>query len=126
MPNRAESRQLQPERFCAAVREDAHELVVKVIRDFAHIIGNALVVHLAAAIDVFLQPLVQIIVAPTLIDLCFVVELDFRNEQTREATRFVVLLRVFGLVGAKNVRAIDVRRRDVLRRRTIIASCRRC
>src|SRR5437016_5481211 len=75
---------LKAERSGVAVREDAHELVVKVVRRLPDVLTDALVVHLAAAVDVFLQPLVEILVLAALIDLRLVVELDLGDEEPCE------------------------------------------
>ena len=52
--------ELQAEDLGVAVGEDPHQLVVEVVRRLADVVGDPLVVHLAAAVDVFLQPLVQV------------------------------------------------------------------
>src|SRR6185436_377300 len=74
-------------------------------------------------VDVFLQTLVEVLVPATLLDFRFVVELDLRHEQPREAARFIVFLRILALRSAAAA-AGEVRRRNVLRRRPFFGSRR--
>src|SRR5712691_3132737 len=76
-----EMRRLQSERAGVAVGENANELVVEVVRRLANVFRNSFVVHLSAAVDVFLQPFVKVLVLPSLLDLSFVVQLDLRDQQ---------------------------------------------
>src|SRR3954466_13125349 len=70
-----------------ALRERADELVVEVVELLGDGRGDAFVVHLAAAVDVVLEPLVEVEVLPALGDGLFVVELDLGDEEPSEAAR---------------------------------------
>src|SRR5262249_39737153 len=83
--------------------------VVEVIRLLPHVVRNALVVHLAAAVDVLLQPLVEILVLAPLLNLPLVVQLDLGDEQACESPRLVVLFPLLGCRAAKRRAAADVR-----------------
>src|SRR5437667_6948809 len=108
-------RHSQAEGAGVAVGENAHELVVEVIRRFADILRNALVIHLPASVDVFLQTLVKIFVLAPLLDFSFVVQFDFRHEQPRESPPFVVLFSRFAR--RRTSRPSRVARRHMLRHR---------
>ncbi len=77
------------ERLGAPVREDPHELVLEEVVLAADVLRRALVVDLPAAFDVVLEALVEIARGAPLVDLLLVVELDLRDEESREAARVV-------------------------------------
>ena len=81
--------------------EDPHQLVLEVVARVAHRPGNAVVVHLAAALDVLLEPLVDVPGLAPLGDLRLVVELDLAHHQAREALGVLVGLLVLGCDGAR-------------------------
>src|SRR5437763_878790 len=60
-----------------------HQLVVKVIEPRGDGGRDALVVDLTAAINLVLQPVVQVEAAAAFVDLRRVVELDLGNQQSR-------------------------------------------
>src|SRR5687767_9612702 len=97
-----------------ASSEEAHQLVIEIVRRFTDALGYAFVVHLTASIDVLFQPLVDVFVASSLVDLRFVVKLDLGNQKPREASRLVMLLGVLGLRLTKSCAAFQSGRRDVL------------
>src|SRR5215213_6114020 len=96
--------------------------------------GDALVVHLARAVYVLTQPLVDVAFEAALADFLLVVELDLRNEQAGEAARVVVLLSLLvaadfdGQLGGVGRAPAAGRRRGGLRRggllRLLVARCR--
>src|SRR5713101_5239140 len=77
---------LESQRVGMPVGQDAHELFVEVVGVGADVLGNSLVVHLAAPIDVFLQKLVDVALAAALHDRLLVVELDLGDEQLGESS----------------------------------------
>src|SRR5450755_75030 len=69
------------ERLRAAVGQDSHQLFVEEVRVGAHVFGNSLVVHLAAAVDVLFEAIVEIAVGAPVENGLLVIELDLRDEQ---------------------------------------------
>src|ERR1700737_143057 len=72
---------LESQRVGMPVGQDTNELFVEEVGVGADVLGNSLVVHLAAPIDVFLQELVDVALVTALHDRLLVVELDLRDEQ---------------------------------------------
>src|SRR5439155_4150836 len=94
---RSARRQLHgPQGAGVAAGQDAHELVVEIVGRVADTARHALGVHLAATLDVFLEPLVEVLLAASLADLGLVVELDLAHHQPREPLGFLVGLLLLG------------------------------
>ena len=94
-----------PRAVGVAPGQDAHQLVVEVVARLAHGGGHAVVVHLPAALDVLLEPLVDVLRLAALRDLRLVVELDLAHHEPREALRVVVRLLVLrATIGARRRR----------------------
>ena len=72
-------------------------------------------VRLAAKIDFFLQPLIDVAVLPAILEFLFVVELDLRDKKPRSAASFTMGLLIFGS-------KIGCRRRNVGKTLTTAAS----
>src|SRR5215207_2767132 len=108
------------ELVAVALGEHVDEFVVEVVVAARNLRPDALVVHLARAVDVFAQALVEVGGVAPLAHLHLVVELDLGDEQAREAARLVVvaLLLLRDLDGEVHVhRAVAARaaqRRDGL------------
>src|SRR3954451_24377339 len=83
------------ERAGVAAREDVHHLLLEVVDLVAHAWVDALLVHLARAVDVVLQARVDVELAAALLALLFVVELDLGDQQSGEAPRLLVQRRGF-------------------------------
>jgi len=81
----------KPERFDVASREDAHQLLLEVVARCPNLCIHAVFVHLARAIDVLAQPLVQVEIATAQLDLVLVVELDLAHQETRQPASLVLL-----------------------------------
>src|SRR5207247_8677064 len=79
--------------------EDPDQLVVEVVGGVADVAGHTVSVHLTAAFDVFLQPLVDVLVPPPLVHLRLVVELDLADHEAGEALGVLVGLLLLGGVG---------------------------
>src|SRR5262249_59978682 len=79
---------------CVAPSQDPHQLVVEVVRVVPHVPRDAVGVHLPSALDVFLEPLVDVLVPPTFVHLGFIVELDLAHDEPGEALRLLVGLLV--------------------------------
>src|SRR5439155_8173047 len=84
------------ERARVSAGEDPHELVVEVVGRLAHGSGHAVRVHLPAALDVLLEPLVDVLLPPSLVHLGLVVELDLAHHEAREALGVLVGFLLFG------------------------------
>src|ERR1051325_8832281 len=85
---------------------------------------DSLVIHLARAVYVFSQAFVDVSLRASISHLLFVVEFDFRDEQSRKAARILMqTLLIFAdfdgevLFCASPVTARRTERRNVLRRR---------
>src|SRR3712207_4210256 len=74
-----------------ALREHVDEFVVEVVVAARDLRADALVIHLARAVDVFAQAVVEVRGVAPLAHLLLVVELDLGDEQAREAARLVVV-----------------------------------
>src|SRR4051794_37834980 len=72
------------------VREDADDLLGKVVPAGGRRLAVALVVGGPALVDVFTQALVDILVLASLTDLGLVVELDLVHQELGEAARLLV------------------------------------
>src|ERR1700730_14677727 len=72
---------LESQRVGTPIGQDAHELLVEEVGVGADVLGNSLVVHLPAAINVFLQQLVDVALVAALRDSLLVVELDLGDQQ---------------------------------------------
>src|SRR5437867_1033333 len=79
-----------PELRRIALTERMHQLIIEVIELGRNYGRDSFFVHLAAAVDVVLQALVEVIAATTLGDLRFVVKLDLRNQEPGKAAGVVV------------------------------------
>src|SRR5215204_6460725 len=79
------------EPVAVALGEHVDELVVEVVVAARHLGADALVVHLARAVDVLAQALVEVGGVAPLAHLLLVVELNLGDEQAREAARLVVV-----------------------------------
>ena len=86
---------------CVTFGQRVNQFIVKVIILRGHRGWHALLVHLAAAINVFFQALIQIVAAASVGDFGFVVKLDLRNEQPGETARVIVRsdFRLTGIAG---------------------------
>src|SRR6266496_597053 len=73
-----------------AFGQSVDQLLMKVIMSSGYRRRDSFIVHLARSIYIFTQAIVDIAAAPALLNFLFVVEFDFRNQQTREATRVIV------------------------------------
>src|SRR5829696_2195761 len=119
------------ELVAVALGEHVDEFVVEVVVAARHFGADALVIHLARAVDVLAQALVEVGGVAPLAHLHLVVELDLGDEQAREAARLVVvaLLLLRDLDGEVHVhRAVAARaaqRRDGLRGRLGLGRGRR-
>src|SRR5215207_2322567 len=79
------------ELVAVALGEHVDEFVVEVVVAARHFGADALVVHLARAVDVLAQALVEVGGVAPLAHLHLVVELNLGDEQAREAARLVVV-----------------------------------
>src|SRR5688572_31572620 len=86
----ATDRPLSPHRLGVAARQDADQRLVEVVGGVADALVDPLLVHLAGAIDVLSQPLVEVAAAPAVFHLLLVVELDLADQQPREPARLLV------------------------------------
>src|SRR5262249_45106984 len=87
-PGTARAARLNPERLGAAVREDPNELLLEKVVRGADIFRDPFVVHLTAAVDIFLEPLVQVAALAAFEHRALVVELDLRHQEAGESPRF--------------------------------------
>src|SRR5215211_389339 len=78
-----------------ALGERVDDLVMKVVVARRHGLGDALVVHLARAVYVLAQSVIDVAFETALPHLLLVVEFDLRDQQASEAARVVVLLSLF-------------------------------
>ena len=81
---------------------------------------NALVVHLTRAIDVFTQAIVQVTSTAACLHFRFVVKFDFRNQQTRIATRIVVQTPLFFTDIDRQLRIADTKTARAAQRRRVL------
>src|SRR5689334_21007015 len=78
-----------------AFRQRVHELTVEVVVTRSDFRSHALIIHLARTINVFAQPVVKIVFDSSLGDFLLVVQLDLRDQQSREAARVLVQAALF-------------------------------
>ncbi len=77
--------------FCRiALCQRLHQLVVKVIKTRGDRGRHALIIHLATAIDLVLESIVEIEIAAPVVYFRRVVELDLRDQQTGEPPRVIM------------------------------------
>src|SRR5262249_39785107 len=74
--------------------QDPHQLVVEIVRVVPHVARDAVGVHLPSALDVFLEPLVDVLVPPPFVHLGFIVELDLAHDEPGETLGLFVGLLV--------------------------------
>ena len=83
-----------------AIAQLPQQFVIQVIELRPDLVGHPLMVDVEAAVDVLLQPNVEVLVRPALSDRVLVVELDLRDEKPREAASILVpLVRLLELRG---------------------------
>src|SRR5262249_28665698 len=75
-----------------AIRQDLDQLLVEVVAVRTDVARNALLVHLAAAVDVVPKPLIEVAVLASLEHRALVVELDLGTEEAREPARLLPAL----------------------------------
>src|SRR5208282_4041708 len=81
---------------CVVFGQAAQQLVLKIISGGGHGGAVALLKRASALVYVFLETVVQILVAAALGDLGLIVELDFVDQQAGEALRLAVNVGVLG------------------------------
>ena len=85
-----------PEHVGVAIGEDPDQFVLEVVLIRADLGGDPLVEHLAAAVDVLPQTVVDVFGLAAALDLLLVVELDLGYQQAGEAARLFPVRLVFG------------------------------
>ena len=84
-----------PHNTLITIRQDANELLVKVIAAGTYGSGYSLGVKLSTPLDIILELSVDVPALTSGLNLWFIVELDLRDEETGEPLGFFVLFAVF-------------------------------
>ena len=77
--------------FCRiAFSQGVHQLLMKIVVPGSDRRGHSFFIHLARAIDVISQPIINITAAAAFFYFKLIIEFDFRNQQTSKSSGIVV------------------------------------
>src|SRR5216684_1133003 len=81
----------------------AQQLMMKIVAAGGGRVAVALLKSAAAFVDIFLETVVQILVTPAFRNFCLIIKFDFIYQQSREALRLAMHVRVCGREFGKRI-----------------------